>query len=422
MSRRNTLILVASLLAAFLFYQRVLTSPYTRVMSQAMRTIRRHALEPVEEAKLFENAMHGMLDRLDPHSAYIEPGKLDAYTETLDLQFAGVGLQLAPDPKTTRLRVISPLVGSPAQRAGILAGDLILRIGKSDTKGMSLATAAGLLRGRPGEPVTLSVLREGEKQPKEIRLVREIIHKDSVVGDTRNADGSWNFFLDGHPRIGYVRIGSFTDATAAELKKAIAQIASRHVQGLVLDLRDNPGGYVDSAVQVCDLFLRSGAIVTTRYRSGRSVHTSVASGNAPYADLPLVVLVNDETASAAEIVAACLQDNRRAAIVGQRTYGKGTVQDIIQLGKDYGAMRLTVASYWRPNGQNIDRRPDAKEKDTWGVSPDKGCQVVLDKAEYERWLEWRAGRDVFQSPTEKKEKPFVDRQLDRAVEQLEKRG
>ena len=402
MSRRNTLILVAALLAAILFYQRVLTSPYTRVLSQAMATIRRHALEPVDDARLFENAMHGMLDRLDPHAAYIAPHQLDGYNETMDLQFAGVGMQLAVDPKTHRLRVVSPLAGSPAQQAGILAGDLILRIGKTDTKNMSIATAAGLLRGQPGEPVTLSILHEGEKRPKEIRLVREIVHVDSVVGDTRNANGSWNFLLKGHPRIGYVRIGSFTDATTEELKQALAQLKSDDVQGVVLDLRDNPGGYVDAAVQVCDLFLRSGVIVTTRYRGGRAVRTSAASGDAPYPDLPLVVLVNDQSASAAEIVAACMQDNHRAAIVGTRTYGKGTVQDIIQLGRQYGAMRFTTASYWRPNGQNIERRPDATDKDAWGVSPDEGSQVDLDPKEYARWQIWRARRDVFHSPTTKK--------------------
>ena len=165
--------------------------------------------------------------------------------------------------------VLSPLAGSPAYRAGIRAGDRILRIGEASTQGMSLPDAVGLLRGKPGDPVTLTVLHEGENQPTEIKIVREKIQIDTVLGDTRNADGSWNFFLQGDDRIGYVRITSFTDKTADELEKALTWLSAHDMRGLVLDLRDDPGGYITAAVDVCDMLLPSGVIVTVRRRDGR---------------------------------------------------------------------------------------------------------------------------------------------------------
>jgi carboxyl-terminal processing protease len=426
MPRRNLLILLVVALVALVCYQRVEKNPYARVLADAMSTIERRALEPVKDSQLFERAMDGMLDSLDQNSAYLTPDDLEKFEESIDLQFAGVGMELGLDPETKQLTVLSPLVGSPAHRAGILAGDRILRVGKTATEGMSLNEAIMLLHGKPGEPVTLSILHPGEEKPKEVRLVREIVQVASVLGDTRNADGSWNFFLAGRDRIGYIRISSFTDETVVELRDALAWLTAHDMRGLVLDLRDDPGGYLDAAVDVCDLFLRSGAIVTTKRRSGQTSRVCTASGNAPFVDFPLALVVNQQTASAAEIVAACLQDNHRAVVVGQRSFGKGTVQEIVHLGQEYGAMKLTTASYWRPSGRNIQRPPRATAKDQWGVSPNEGFQVVLDKDEFEHWQLWRAERDVFRSPTKpaptkKGEKPFVDRQLLRAVEYLEKK-
>ena len=387
---------------ALVCYQRVERNPYARVLADAMTTIENRSLEPVKDAALFDGAMDGMLSQLDDYSTYISPADLPEFQQSIDLQFAGVGMELALDPETKQLTVLSPLVGSPAYRAGILAGDRILRIGKATTDGMSLSDAVALLHGKPGEPVTLLIRHEGQGEPEEVKLVREIIQVPSVLGDTRNVDGSWNFLLAGRDRIGYLRISSFTDDTAAELREAIGWLAAHDMRGLVLDLRDDPGGYLDAAVRVCDLMVRSGVIVTTRSRSGRITRTFAAGGDAPFADFPLAVVVNQQTASAAEIVAACLQDDHRAVIVGQRTFGKGTVQEIIELGRDYGAMKLTTSSYWRPSGKNIHRPPHAAANDQWGVSPDKGYQVVLSKDEFARWQLWRARRDVFQPPAERR--------------------
>jgi carboxyl-terminal processing protease len=427
MPRRNLIILLLVTLVAVLCYQRVQKNPYARVLANAMRTVENRSLMPISDLELFEGAMDGMLGQLDDYSTYVSPAELQAFQESFGLPFAGVGMELAIDPVTKQLTVVSPLVGWPASKAGIRAGDRILRIGKASTKGMSLGEAAVLLRGKPGEPIMVSVLHEGKEKPEEIKLVREMIQVPSVLGDTRNADGSWTLFLEGRDRIGYVRISSFTDQTAGELKKTLAWLTAHGMRGLVLDLRDDPGGYLDAAVDVCNLLIRSGVIVTTRGRDGRASRVCTAGGDAPFTAFPMAVLVNQETASAAEIVAACLQDHHRAAIVGQRSYGKGTVQEIIELDPGCGAMKLTTSSYWRPSGKNIQRPRKATAKDVWGVTPDEGYEVALSKDEFTHWQLWRARRDGLQPPvnqgaTHVETKPFVDRQLRRAVEFVEKQS
>jgi carboxyl-terminal processing protease len=365
-----------------------------------------------------------MIGKLDEHSAYISPAELQGFQETVDQQFTGVGLSVALDPQTKQLMVLGPLVGSPAYKAGVRAGDRLLRINGDSTQGMSLQEAVQLLRGKAGDPVTLAVLHEGETKPAEMKIVRAVIHVDSVLGDTRNADGSWNFFLEGHQRLGYIRISSFTDATAGELERALDALAEHDARGLVLDLRDDPGGYLDAAVDICDLLIDSGVIVTTRGRDGRIERSYLASGKGRFTDFPLVVLVNQQSASAAEIVAACLKDHHRATIVGQRSYGKGTVQRVIDLEKNCGALKLTTASYWRPSGKNIQRPPNAGADADWGVSPDPTGKVDLTAEEQNRWRAWRAERDQPPSAANGNGKnpaePFVDRPLQRAVEIVEK--
>ena len=242
MPRRNLFWLIAVTVISLACYQRVQHDPYGRVLANAMSRIEQRYIEPVKPAELFEGAMEGMLGDLDDYSAYVRPAKLQEFHETIDQQFGGVGMEVGIDPKTKQLTVLSPLVGSPAYKAGILAGDAILRIDAAGTQGMSLNDAVGLLRGKPGSAVTLTVLHEGDDKPDEIKIVRDVIQVDTVLGDTRNADGSWNFFLDGHDRIGYVRITSFAEKTVEELRQALDWLVEHDMRGLVLDLRDNPGG------------------------------------------------------------------------------------------------------------------------------------------------------------------------------------
>jgi carboxyl-terminal processing protease len=423
MSRRNFLVLVTMAVVALLCHQRVQRNPYARPLAHAMTTIENQYLEPISGQSLFEGAMGGMIGKLDEHSAYISPADLQGFEETIDQQFSGVGMSVTLEPQTKQLMVLGPLVGSPAYKAGVRAGDRLLRINGDSSQGMSLQDAVQLLRGKAGEPVTLVVLHEGETKPTEMKIVRAVIHVDSVLGDRRNADGSWNFFLEGHQRLGYVRISSFTDATAGELERALDALARHDARGLVLDLRDDPGGYLSAAVDVCDLLIAAGVIVTTRGRDGRIEQSHVASGKGRFTDLPLAVLVNQQSASAAEIVAACLEDHHRAVIVGQRSYGKGTVQQIIDLEKNCGALKLTTASYWRPSGKNIQRPPNAGADADWGVSPDPAGKMELSPEEQNRWRAWRAERDQPPSAANgngKKAQPFIDRPLQRAVELLEK--
>jgi carboxyl-terminal processing protease len=421
MPRRNLLWLIAITLVSLLCYQRVQRNPYGRVLGDAISKIERRYLEPIESLDLFEGAMDGMLGQLDDYSAYVRPADLPAFHESIDQQFPGVGMEVGLDPETRQLTVLSPLVGSPAYVAGIRAGDRLLRIDGSATQGMSLKDAVGLLRGEPGSAVTLTIQHEGDEKAIEVRIVRDIIQAPTVVGDTRNADGSWNFFLEGHDRIGYVRINSFVDKTVSDLQQALEWLQEREMRGLMLDLRDDPGGLLSSTVDVCDLFIDSGVIVTTRRRDGQISETYEASGNGPFTDFPIAVLVNNHTASAAEIVAACLQDHHRAVVVGQRSFGKGTVQEVMDLENGCGAMKLTTAGYWRPSGKNIHRLRNAGDKDEWGVRPDEGCEVVLDATELAKWRLWRQQRDIYKpNGAPKPAEPFVDRQLMRAVEYVEK--
>jgi carboxyl-terminal processing protease len=425
MPRRNLLVLLTVTLVALLCYPRVQKNRYARVLADAMATIESRYVEPIDGSSLFEGAMDGMMDRLDGNSAFIAAADLPEFDKIVDQEYVGVGIVVALEPRAKQLTVLSLLAGMPAYQAGIRAGDKILRIDETSTRGMSLADAVNLLYGQPGEPVTLTVTHEGEETPVQVTIVREKIQVPTVVGDVRNADGSWDFFLPGRDRIGYVRVRSFTDTTAGELAEALRRLSDGGMRGLVLDLRDDPGGYLDAAVDVCDSLIDSGVIVTTRRRDGRLGKPYTASGTGQYTDFPIAVLVNENTASAAEIVAACLQDHRRAAVVGQRTYGKGTVQEVLRLEEGCGAMKLTVASYWRPSGKNIQRPRDADQQAAWGVSPDEGYKVSLGNDEQSRWRAWRARRDVLQSGAKnghEKEtaEPFVDRPLARAVEYVEK--
>jgi len=417
MPRRNFHILLA--LPIFCLICATKVSRHGRMFVYALDQVNTRYLEKIDEQVLFEGAMEGMLGRLDEYSEYIPPAALTEFQETLDSQFGGVGIEILLDPETKQLTVASPLVGSPAYAAGIQAGDKILRIDGRSTQGFSLADATERMRGEPGEPVVLTILHPDQTEPVDIEILRDVIHVDTVVGDTRKADGSWNFFLERHDHIGYVRLNSFSEKTEDELQKALSWLVKHDMKGLILDLRNNPGGLLTSAVNICDMFIKSGVIVTTRNRNGEIETAYQATGTATYTDFPVVILVNQYTASASEIVAACLQDHQRAVVVGQRSFGKGTVQEILDLEPGQGVVKLTMASYWRPSGKDIHRRLNATN---WGVSPDPGCDVPVDGQELTRLLRWRAERDLYKpnAPADADPAdPHIDPQLAKAVKCVE---
>lgn len=387
---------------------------------EALKQIDRRYIEPVEERRLFEAAMAGMIGQLgDPYSAYEPPQEALEFRQQLDQRFGGIGIEVVVDPTTRRLTVSSPMIGTPAFDAGILAGDQIVAIDGQTTEGMDYEEARRRMRGEPGESVTLSVLAAGQAAPREVKLVRAIIKIPSVLGDTRDERGRWDFTLAEHPEIGYVRITSFGEQTVDELQSALTELEKKNVRGLILDLRKNFGGILRAAVATSDCFVRQGTIVTTRGRDKtRNLEVFQASGKGCYTNWPVVVLIDHWTASAAEIVAACLQDHHRATIVGERTWGKGTVQNVIPLEGGKSALKLTVATYWRPSEVNIHRSSSAKEDDDWGVKPDPGFAVPLSQQDQSRAADARRQRDMLTRPAGTTPPPLFDPPLAKAVEHL----
>lgn len=423
MPRRNLQILVLAIIVCLLCAYR--SSRYTRVLTYALEQIQFKALEPRSPQQLTEGALRGMVGVLDPYSSYISEEDLPKFEEELDRQFAGIGVEIFLDPQSQRLCVASPLPNTPAQKAGIKPGDWIVAIDGQATEGMTLEEAGKKMRGEPGTQVVLSVQTPGEEKPHEVKLTREIIRAETILGDTRNPDGTWNYVLQSHPEIGYVRISTFGEETTAQLKKIILDLKKKNIRGLILDLRDNPGGRLEEAIAMCDLFIESGVIVTTRYRNGQIKRQYTASGKPVCPDLPMSVLINHYSASASEIVAACLQDHGRATIVGERSFGKGTVQELIQLEAGLGMLKLTTAAYWRPSGKQIHRTVNAGEDQEWGVRPDPGKEVKLDRAEQDMLARYRALRDIYLPPGSPKPAgfdsipaDFRDRQLEVAVESI----
>jgi carboxyl-terminal processing protease len=359
----------------------------------AVEKVEANYVRPVTRRELLESALEGMLQNLDQHSSFINTGEWKQFRKQIEGKFGGIGIQVGLDHDTDRLRVISPMVGTPAYEAGVLAGDLIMNIDGQSTEGMGPDKAVEVLTGRPGTDVVLDVLHEGSHDPVPIKLTRAIIEVPSVLGDHREKTGKWDYMLDKDQKIGYIRISSFIQNTAEELRHALDELKEQDAKGLILDLRDNPGGLLSAAVEVADLFLDQGDIVSTKGRN-TIPKSYIAQKDSEFEDLPMVVLVNQNSASASEIVSAALQDHKRAAVVGQRSYGKGSVQNILELEDGDSVLKLTVASYFRPSGENIHRFRNSKTTDKWGVSPNPGMEVKLTTPEYIEWFRGRRARDL----------------------------
>jgi carboxyl-terminal processing protease len=421
---RNLVALFLAAALSLLCYVKADRNRYAVTVSEAMDLITFNYLEDVSYRDLYENAMRGMTEGLDPYSSYISPADYQRFQEDLDQEFGGIGILLEFNQETGRLVVMSPLFDTPAARAGVRAGDVILAIDGRDTFGMSFREAVELIRGPAGEVVQLSILHRGEQVPVELDIPRAIIPIESVLGDGRRPDGSWDFQLETDPRLTYIRLINFGENTVMELTQTLQ---GKQPQALILDLRDNAGGLLDAAVGSCNVFLNEGTIVTIRGRDGEVHRTFEANGAALLDDqIPLVVLVNHFSASASEIVAACLQDHGRARVIGERTWGKGTVQNVIPLESGRAAMKLTTASYWRPSGKNIHRLKDATDEEEWGVRPDPGFEVELTDEQAHEVRQRRRQKDTGASPPADADQPEApatdpldDPQLRRAVEYLQ---
>ncbi len=394
MPARNILVIFLALVLSVICYRRAAHNRYATAISEVIGEVDEYYVEEVDRRDLFEGSMRGLLRQLDPYSGFANTRQYEELLEDLDQKFGGVGIMVDVDPDSKRLMVLSPVMDSPAYRAGMRAGDLILEIDGEDTAGLNASDTVDLIRGKPGTAVELTILPLGEKETKKVKLLRAIIPVESVLGDRRLKNGAWEFFLSDHPNIGYVRLVSFGENSAEDLRKAVTSVLP-NIEALIIDLRNNPGGLLEAAVGVCDLFLDEGQVVSINGRDGQLQEAFFASqGTMIPGDMPLVVLVDHYSASASEIVAACLQDYGRATVVGERTWGKGTVQSVIELEGGRSAMRLTTATYWRPSGRNIHRLKRNGESDEWGVTPDAGLEVKLDPKEFVAVLSDRRRRDV----------------------------
>ena len=312
-----------------------------RTFAEVMDRIKAAYVEPVDDKTLLENAIKGMLGNLDPHSAYLEPEAFQELQESTSGEFGGLGIEVGMEDGF--LKVVSPIDDTPAAAAGIEAGDLILKIDGHPTKGLSLMEAVEQMRGKAGSSIELTLVREGGK-PFDLRLTRAVIKVRSVRHEQLE------------PGYGYLRVTQFQINTGEEVGKALAALkkgnGGQKLRGLVLDLRNNPGGVLQSAVQVSDHFLTEGLIVYTKGR----IANSELRFNADPADasegVPLVVLINGGSASASEIVAGALQDHKRGVVMGTDSFGKGAVQTVLPLNNDR-ALKITTALYYTPKGRSI---------------------------------------------------------------------
>ncbi|MGN6545450.1 MAG: S41 family peptidase [Aureliella sp.] len=388
MPARNAQILILATMICLVCYVQARRLKYAGRIGAAIETIEHNYVDPVSGQELYEAAMKGLL-KLDPYSEFIPQPEYAEFQATIEQQFGGVGLLIEGPPTSRRLTVVAPLANTPAYEAGIQPGDEITQIDGKSTEGVNSDEARDRMRGVVGTPVTLTIHRLGRPGDFDVTLNRADIQVDSVVGDHIGSDSTWNYFLPENPDIAYIRVTLFGERTADEFRSAL-QAVKPDAKALVIDLRFNPGGVLSAAVEMCDMLLSEGRIVSTKGR--RSAFDTTVTAN-PDLELPLsipvVILQNNQSASASEIMAACLQDDGRALIAGERSFGKGTVQQVFEIDNARTAIKFTTARYYRPSGANIHRTPEMTEQDVWGVSPDKKLELRLTEAEqinlFRRW-------------------------------------
>ncbi len=377
------------------------------VFTRVLELVRQNYVDgsKVSYEDLVNGALKGMINTLDPHSEFMDARKFDDLRKDTSGEFGGVGIVVSL--RDNAITVVAPMDDSPSAKVGIATGDRIVKIDGQSTEKLTLNDAVSKLRGKPGTKVTISIMRASFQKPKEFTLERAII----TVSTVRDANGRGEFTL-GADKTGYVRLSSFGEHTGDDLEKALQKLEVQGMQSLVLDLRDNPGGLLDQAVRVSEKFLPKGQLVVStegRTASERSQHKAMGSLHPKF---PMVILVNEGSASASEIVAGCLQDLKRAVLIGEKTFGKGSVQSILPL-KDGAALRLTTAKYYTPSHREIHGK---------GILPDT---VVPMSPELERDLALKRAVGGIESLDEKdrdRVRNARDVQLDRALEVLKAMG
>ena len=350
------------------------------IFSGAISLIQSKYVEEVDSKELIYGALKGMLYSLDPYSQFLDPDAYNDMQVQTEGEFGGLGIEIAM--KDNILTIISPIHGTPAERAGVMAGDRIIKIDGETTEAITLLEAVKKLRGKPKSEVTLSVFREKAGKIYDIPIIRDIIKIDSIK-DVQMVD----------EKIGYVRLVEFQENSPAEFKKAINKLKKEGMDSLVLDLRNNPGGLLDSAVQIADMLLPPDVvIVSTRGRDSKEGYTFTSKEKSLLGDsAPMVVLINEGSASGSEILAGALQDHNRAVLLGQKTFGKGSVQSVIPM-SDGSAVRLTTSKYYLPSGRSIHEKgvdPDIEvEEITMELTPEESSKLLFDKIEKENTEEF----------------------------------
>ena len=329
-----------------------------RLFSEVFHQIRASYVEEIDDRTLLENAIKGMLTGLDPHSTYLDEKTFGDLKVSTTGEFGGLGIEVGMEDGF--VKVISPIDDTPAQKAGIEAGDLIIKLGEQPVKGLTLNEAVKIMRGPRGSKITLTIVRDGINQPFDITITRDIIRVVSVRSKSLEQG------------YGYIRIAQFQTNTGSDVRKALEKLSTENkpLQGLILDLRNNPGGVLQASVEVADAFISSGLIVYTKGRLPQTESEFHATSANPSKGIPLVVLINGGSASASEIVAGALQDHKRAIIMGTDSFGKGSVQTVIPLTEER-AIKLTTALYFTPGGRSIQAQ---------GITPD----IVVERAKITR--------------------------------------
>lgn len=336
--------------------------------------VHRHYLRPLRDAILVDGAIRGMLSELDRYSGYVAPDEMESFRRRNTGEFTGIGVELGLVGDA--IVVIAPFEHGPAVAAGVRPGDEIVAVDARPVDHLSVFDVEGLLDGPPGTPVRLTVRRAASRV--DLVVPRDHLQRPAVSGSSRDAQGRWTFWADAPARIGYIRIAQFSRGMTDDFDRVLNDLLRTGLRGLVIDLRFNAGGLMTQAIALVDRFVSSGIIVTTVNRFA-GAHTYKAGDAGTVRDLPLAILVNGGSASSSEIVAGSLQDHRRAVIVGEQSFGKGTVQDFIHVQDGRAGVRLTVAHYQLPSGRIIHKQPGAADSDPWGITPDVPVPISNDE-------------------------------------------
>ena len=322
--------------------------------TKVLNYVQQYYVEEVDTKKLIYGAIKGMLRELDPHTNFLPPEIYKDFESETSGEFGGLGIEISVQNGV--LTIISPIEDTPAWEAGIQAGDKVIGVDGTSTKGLSLVEASQLMRGKKGSKTTLTIVREGEETPKDYAIVRGNVKIKSV---------KMTDLEDGYV---YVRLASFIENSSKDFEKVLVDTEKKYseIKGLVIDLRRNPGGLLDQAVKISDLFIKEGDIVSTIGRDPKNKEVISASKKAKYTNFPIIVLMNEYSASASEILAGALQDNKRALVMGERSFGKGSVQSVVKLG-DGSGLKLTIARYYTPSGRSIQAE---------GITPDVESQEI----------------------------------------------